>query len=138
MRGVRAGPRSAIMPAMSTPLRSGQILTVFRSRLRSDANPRYAEHVAWLSELARSMPGYVEHKVFTAEDGERVTVVTFDTEANHDAWRRHPDHVAAQRVGSDLYYESYSIQVATVSRVSAHSSSPAGATGSPRSRSSAY
>ena len=31
------------------------------------------------------MPGYVEHKVFVAEDGERVTLVTF---ADRDVARR--------------------------------------------------
>lgn len=99
---------------------------MFRSRLRPAANPSYAEHAAWISELARSMPGYVEHKVFTAEDGERVTVVTFDDQASHDAWRLHPDHAAAQRTGIESYYECYSIQVAIVTRVSDYARAAAG------------
>ena len=62
-----------------------------------------------MSELARSMPGYVEHKVFTADDGERVTLVRFADRASHDAWARHPDHREAQRAGVADYYEEYSI-----------------------------
>ena len=84
----------------------GQVVTVFRSRLRPDADA-YPEHAARISELARSMPGHVEHKVFVAEDGERVTLVTFADRDSHDAWSRHPEHREAQRAGVRDYYEAY-------------------------------
>ena len=90
----------------------GQVVTVFRSRLRPDAEG-YADDAAQIAALARSMPGYVEHKAFTAPDGERVTLVTFADRASHDAWRDHPEHRAAQRRGIADYYEAYSIQVGT-------------------------
>ena len=89
----------------------GQVVTVFRSRLRPEAADEYADDAATIAELARSMPGYVEHKIFVAEDGERVTVVTFADPESHRAWREHPEHRAAQRRGIDRYYSSYSIQV---------------------------
>jgi heme-degrading monooxygenase HmoA len=96
----------------------GQVVTVFRSRLRPDADA-YPEHAARISDLARTMPGYVEHKVFTADDGERVTVVTFTDRVSHDAWGRHPEHREAQRAGVRDYYEQYSISVGVVERASA-------------------
>ena len=95
----------------------GQVVTVFRSRLRPDADA-YADHAARIGALATTMPGYVEHKVFTADDGERVTVVTFTDRPSHDAWRRHPEHREAQRAGIAGYYEEYSIAVGTVERTS--------------------
>jgi heme-degrading monooxygenase HmoA len=101
---------------VSDGFREGQILTVFRSRLRPDADPAYTEHAEQISDLATKMPGHVDHKTFTAEDGERVTVVTFDDRATHDAWKVQADHAIAQRAGIASYYESYSIQVATVTR----------------------
>ncbi|MCA1842099.1 MAG: antibiotic biosynthesis monooxygenase [Actinobacteria bacterium] len=97
----------------------GQVLTIFRSRLRDDGAAAYAEHALRMSELARSMPGYIEHKVFIADDGERVTVVTFADAESHDGWRTHPEHRAAQKAGRDGYYREYSIAVGTVER--AHS-----------------
>lgn len=103
---------------MSIPFEVGQIVTVFRSRLRADANPRYSEHAAQMSELAQTMPGYVEHKTFTAEDGERVTLVTFENQTDQEVWRLQPDHAEAQRAGVASYYEAYSLQVATVEKVS--------------------
>jgi len=96
----------------------GQVVTVFRSRLRADADG-YPDHAARMSALARTMPGYVEHKVFTADDGERVTLVTFEDRSSHDAWGRHPEHREAQRAGRRGYYKEYSISVGVVDRASA-------------------
>lgn len=94
----------------------GQVITVFRSRLREDGAAAYFDHALRMGELARTMPGYIEHKVFIAEDGERATIVTFADAASHDAWRTHPEHRAAQRAGRAGYYREYSVTVATVER----------------------
>jgi heme-degrading monooxygenase HmoA len=102
----------------------GQVVTVFRSRLRGEGAQEYAGDAAVVAELARSMPGYVEHKIFLAEDGERVTLVTFADEASHRGWRDHPEHRAAQRRGIDRYYEAYSIQVGTTTYASAFTRRP--------------
>jgi heme-degrading monooxygenase HmoA len=99
--------------------REGQIVTVFRSRLRADEADAYAAHAAQMSDLARTMPGYVEHKIFVAADGERVTLVTFADRESHNGWRDHPDHRVAQRAGISDYYETYSISVGPVEYASA-------------------
>lgn len=102
---------------------AGQVVTVFRSRLRSDAEG-YAEAAARMSELARAMPGYVDHKAFTADDGERVTIVTFADRESHDAWRTHAEHRVTQRRGREEFYETYSLQVGDVSAVRAFPNAP--------------
>jgi len=48
------------------------MVTIFRSRLDPDAADEYAAWAARMSELAQTMPGYISHKGFVAEDGERV------------------------------------------------------------------
>ena len=93
---------------------SGQVLTVFRNRLAADAADEYGVLSPHILQLARSMPGFVDAKTFTAADGERVTVVTFADRASHEAWRDHPEHRAAQRRGIAEFYDEYSIQVADV------------------------
>lgn len=98
----------------------GQVVTVFRSRLRPDSLEEYGETAARMNELAVAMPGYVDHKAFTAEDGERVTVVTFADRASHDAWRTHVEHRVAQKRGREAFYATYSLQVADVTSVSAY------------------
>jgi len=95
----------------------GQVVTVFRSRLRPDNQAAYAEEAARIYALAAAMPGLVDVKGFTADDGERVTLVTFADEATHDAWRRQSDHVVAQGRGRNEFYSEYSLQVCSTVRV---------------------
>ncbi|MDX2169288.1 MAG: antibiotic biosynthesis monooxygenase [Deltaproteobacteria bacterium] len=94
------------------------VVTIFRSRLREDANPLYGEWAARIDALARTMPGFVSVKRFDAADGERVTLVEFADQASHDAWRDHPEHRAAQRIGRERFYSAYRVQVCTLQRQS--------------------
>ncbi|WP_171522062.1 antibiotic biosynthesis monooxygenase family protein, partial [Acinetobacter baumannii] len=63
------------------------IVTVLRSRLNPGVQDDYGPLAQEMSALARTIPGYVSHKGFVAEDGERVTIVEFETEAALQAWR---------------------------------------------------
>lgn len=94
------------------------IVTVFRARLKPGAMAEYTEWAQRLSALAITMPGYVSHKVFTAEDGERVTLVEFETAAALEGWRRHTDHLAAKKKGRADFYADYSVQVCEVKQTS--------------------
>lgn len=94
------------------------VVTIFRSRLRDDANPLYDEWAERMDALARSMPGFVAIKRFDAADGERVSLVEFADQASHDAWRDHPEHRAAQRLGRERFYSEYRVQVCTLQRES--------------------
>jgi heme-degrading monooxygenase HmoA len=94
------------------------IVTVFRSRLRSGVDDDYGVLGERMATIARAMPGYVSDKDFVAEDGERVTVVEFESEEALRAWRLHPAHREAQRLARADYYEDYSIQVCEVVRES--------------------
>ncbi len=101
---------------MSDDDKAGQVVTVFRSRLRPDAVAEYESVAEQMVTVARAMPGFVDYKTFAADDGERVTIVTFASRADHDAWRAHPEHRHAQRLGRERLYETFSIQVCTVVR----------------------
>ena len=57
------------------------------------------------------MPGYISHKGFTAEDGERVTIVEFESEDAHRAWAELPAHRKAQQLGRERFYSEFSIHV---------------------------
>jgi heme-degrading monooxygenase HmoA len=92
------------------------ILTVFRSRLRPDADPEYSATAARMGALAVTMPGYISHKTFTAEDGERVTIVEFADEESQRGWARQVEHRAAQSRGREAFYQEYRLQVCTVLR----------------------
>ena len=67
-----------------------------------------------MNQIAKTIPGYIAHKGFWADDGERVTIVEFEHEEGQRAWRMHPEHVEAQKLGQLKYYEIYDIKVAKV------------------------
>ena len=92
------------------------IVTVFRSRLMPGQKDDYVALVDRMAELAASMPGYISHKGFFAEDGERCTIVEFESEEAQRAWRMHPEHREAQRKAKEIYYETYSLQICEVKR----------------------
>ncbi len=94
------------------------IVTVFRSRLMPDAREAYDPMAMRMSELAHGMPGYVSHKVFIAEDGERVTIVEFADEESQRAWAHHPEHRAGQIQGRREFYSEYKLQVCELKRQS--------------------
>jgi heme-degrading monooxygenase HmoA len=95
------------------------MVTVFRSRVRPENLDEYQKMAAKMSELARSMPGYVSHKGFTADDGERVTIVAFESEETHRAWAELPAHRKAQQLGRERYYSEFSIHVCQALRSTA-------------------
>jgi heme-degrading monooxygenase HmoA len=99
------------------PFAEGQIITVFRSRRRDGSQAAYRDVSAAMHAAARSVPGFVDFKTFTAEDGEHVSLVTFASLESHQVWRNDPRHRRAQRQGRDEFYDEYSIQVGECTRV---------------------
>ncbi|MFY9693260.1 MAG: antibiotic biosynthesis monooxygenase [Xanthobacteraceae bacterium] len=94
------------------------LITVFRSRLRPGVRDEYIALVDQMEKIARTMPGYISHKGFFADDGERVTIVEFEHEAGLQTWRTNPEHIAAQKLARQKYYTEYHVQVCTLERES--------------------
>ena len=92
------------------------ILTVFRSRLNEAFSADYDHHVRTTSALAEQMPGFLGHKMFVAPDGERVTLVEFDSVESQRAWSLSPEHRAAAIAGRRGFYSQYRIQICSVTR----------------------
>ena len=91
------------------------VLTVFRSRLADGAyDAGYAARAAEMLAAAEAMPGFVSFKSFTAEDGERVSVIEFATSEDQQAWARDERHRAAQAEGRASYYSEYRITITEV------------------------
>jgi heme-degrading monooxygenase HmoA len=92
------------------------IVTVFRSRLNPGVQEEYAPMAKRMGELARTIPGYCSHKGFVAEDGERVTIVEFETEKALSEWSRHSEHSQAKKKGVGSFFSEYSFQICDVIR----------------------
>lgn len=95
------------------------IVTVFRSRLSAESQDEYKQSAARMSMLAKTIPGHISHKGFTADDGERVTIVEFESEEGLRIWATHPEHVEAKKQGRSLFFSEYRVQVCNVLRDSA-------------------
>ena len=94
------------------------VLVVFRSRLRPENADEFQALAERMLELARSMPGFVSYKVYASDDGERASIIEFETAGQLRAWREHPEHREAQRLGRERFYSAYTLQVAEPERES--------------------
>lgn len=94
------------------------IVTVFRNRLKPGAQEDYTKWADRMNQLAIAMPGYISHKRFTADDGERVTIVEFESAEALAAWSQHPEHLEAKKLGRSDFYSEYTLQTCNVIRES--------------------
>jgi len=87
------------------------LVTIFRNRLRPEHVEEYVRWAKKIHDLAVNMPGFISIKTFTADDGERVSIVEFESGETMQAWREQTDHQQAQRLGREKFYSEYRIQV---------------------------
>ncbi|RFB78656.1 antibiotic biosynthesis monooxygenase family protein [Methylovirgula sp. 4M-Z18] len=92
------------------------IVAIFRSRLNPDVLDEYLPMAQRMSTLARTIPGYISHKGFVAEDGERVTIVEFENEEAMQQWRIHPEHAKAKSRGMQNFFSEYKYQICRMMR----------------------
>jgi heme-degrading monooxygenase HmoA len=90
------------------------VVIVFRSRLRPGVDPAPLEPIgARMYQLATAMPGFISYKDSAAPDGEGVSIVEFESLETLAAWRNHPEHLEAQRIGRERFFAEYEIHVCT-------------------------
>jgi heme-degrading monooxygenase HmoA len=94
-------------------------IIVFRARrtLEGDGE-EYRQWFMRMSELARKMPGYISHKAYVAEDGERLTLFEWESADTLHAWATHPEHVPVKTLGREKFYTEYRLQVCELVRES--------------------
>src|SRR5215467_11937739 len=68
------------------------MVVVFRARRTPDGDGQeYRQWFLRMSELARKMPGYISHKGYVAEDGERLTLFEWESADTLRAWAPIPN-----------------------------------------------
>jgi heme-degrading monooxygenase HmoA len=103
---------AAALPPSDSLREKAMIVTVFRSRLRADADMAALEQMgSRMYELASAMPGFVSYKDFSAPDGETLTLVEFETEEQLLAWRHQPEHLLGQARARAEFFDEYHIAV---------------------------
>jgi heme-degrading monooxygenase HmoA len=92
------------------------LVILFRSRLRDDAGPGYQDMAVEMLATVQKMPGFIDFRRYTADDGERLTVVRWQDAETLRGWREHERHRLAQRLGRERWYSEYHIEVAEIVR----------------------
>jgi heme-degrading monooxygenase HmoA len=93
------------------------IVVLFATTPRADLDVEtYQRTSARMRELVAAMPGFISYNTYTADNGEGIAVVRFESEAALEAWRAHAEHQQAQELGRSAYYQEYWVQVCSTVR----------------------
>ncbi|MFH1915616.1 MAG: antibiotic biosynthesis monooxygenase [Pseudomonadota bacterium] len=99
---------------MTTPAKTPPYYAVIFTSTRTGIDDGYADTASRMSELARTMDGFLG--VESARDGLGITVSYWESEAAIRAWRDHPEHAKARRLGREKWYEAFTTRVCRVER----------------------
>jgi len=89
------------------------VFTSIRTPRDDAAYHRMAERMV---ELARQQPGFLGVESARGDDGLGLTVSYWTDLDCIAAWKAQAEHVVAQRLGKDRWYESYRLRVCRVER----------------------
>ena len=89
---------------------------IFTNRRTAHDGAGYEEMAAEMERTAAQQPGYLGIESARSPDGSGITVSYW---ADHDAaaaWKQQSDHLGAQRLGRERWYDRYRVRIATVER----------------------
>ena len=90
---------------------------IFTSLRADDGDGRgYAEMAERMVELARAQPGFLGVESVRGADGFGITVSYWASAEAIASWKANVEHLAAQRLGRERWYERYELRVARVER----------------------
>ena len=92
------------------------VIVLFRSRLTPEAGDDYAAMADEMLARARSMRGFIDFKSFKAADGERLSVIHWESQETMRVWSDDLRHMVAQRLGRERWYDSFHVEVADIVR----------------------
>lgn len=88
---------------------------VIFSNQREEGNEElYEETAQAMVDLACQKPGYLSHESVRGEDGFGITISYWSDEASIKAWKQNVDHLGAQRLGFETFYERFTLRVARI------------------------
>ena len=88
---------------------------IFSAKLKTD-DVAYEAMADKLMRLAHEQPGCLGAESVRADTGFGITVSYWRDEASIAAWKANVEHLAAQRLGKERWYEHYELRVARVER----------------------
>lgn len=89
-------------------------VVIFRATVR-ELDSDYSAMAARMRELALTQYGCIEFHALL-EGKEEIALSYWPNEESILAWRQHPEHVEAQRLGRSRWYASYRVEVTKITR----------------------
>jgi heme-degrading monooxygenase HmoA len=86
------------------------------SSQRTEGDHGYGDMADAMEQLARQQPGFLGVESARGSDGFGITNSFWQDEESIRAWKRNVDHLVAQRLGRQDWYETYELRVARVER----------------------
>jgi heme-degrading monooxygenase HmoA len=92
------------------------VIVVFNITPRADVPvEEYEATSAQMVELVSAMPGFLGMD-YGESEGREILVARFESHEALRRWREQPDHVLAQQLGRERFFESYAIEVCELVR----------------------
>ena len=102
---------------MFAPFPTPPYVAVLFTSLQTGADAvGYADMADRMDRLAAEQPGYVGIESVHDASGFGITISYWATEADAVAWKQIADHLGAQQMGRERWYERYIVRVASVTR----------------------
>lgn len=89
-------------------------VVIFKAKVRQ-FDDEYSQTAQRMRELALKEFGCLEFNAVTEGDQE-IALSYWPSEEHIKAWKQHPEHLAAQQLGKERWYESYSVEIAEIMR----------------------
>ena len=87
---------------------------VIFTNIRTEIEEGYAETAQEMVRLAEAQEGYLGHE--SVREGLGITVSYWSNRAAILAWKQQTDHLLAQKMGREKWYESYKTRICLVER----------------------
>ncbi|MEQ8439655.1 MAG: DUF952 domain-containing protein [Ilumatobacter fluminis] len=89
---------------------------IFTNRRTDHDETGYTAMADEMERLAGEQPGYLGIESVRATDGAGITVSYWVDHESAAAWKLEAEHLAAQRLGRERWYDAYRVRIATVER----------------------
>lgn len=89
-------------------------VVIFRAKVRT-LDDEYFRVAARMRELALTQFGCLEFQS-VSEGNDEISLSYWADEASILAWKKHAEHVIAQQLGRERWYESYRVEIAAITR----------------------
>lgn len=89
---------------------------IFTSVRSAEESAEYGEMAHRMVELAATMPGFLGVESVRDPAGVGITVSYWESDEAIRTWQQHAEHLVAQRLGRERWYERYELRVSRVER----------------------